>query len=89
MCCCMPAGVSKRLGPLKHILQGRSDRPTPYRSRFGLSAGKYEERFQYLRVYRPGGWEPTIFIDGIEHVELEFGPAAAFCFAAAPSLSTT
>jgi len=31
-------------------------------------ANRYEERFQYLRAWRPGGWEPKIDIVGAEHV---------------------
>jgi lauroyl/myristoyl acyltransferase len=29
---------------------------------------RYEERFQYLRAWRPGGWAPPIDIAGAEHV---------------------
>ena len=35
----------------------------------GFFAGRYEERFQYLRSHRPGGWDPVIRIHGREHVE--------------------
>ena len=35
----------------------------------GFFAGRYEERFQYLRSHRPGGWDPIIRIRGREHVE--------------------
>jgi lauroyl/myristoyl acyltransferase len=31
-------------------------------------ANRYEERFQYMRAWRPGGWEPAIIILGAEHV---------------------
>jgi hypothetical protein len=31
-------------------------------------ANRYEERFQYMRAWRPGGWEPDINIIGHEHV---------------------
>jgi lauroyl/myristoyl acyltransferase len=31
-------------------------------------ANRYEERFQYLRAWRPGGWNPTIDILGAAHV---------------------
>jgi lauroyl/myristoyl acyltransferase len=31
-------------------------------------ANRYEERFHYLRAWRPGGWEPEIDILGQEHV---------------------
>ena len=29
---------------------------------------RFEERFQYMRAWRPGGWEPAIEISGAEHV---------------------
>jgi lauroyl/myristoyl acyltransferase len=32
-------------------------------------ANRYEERFQYLRAWRPGGWTPSIDISGAEHVD--------------------
>jgi lauroyl/myristoyl acyltransferase len=32
-------------------------------------ANRYEERFQYLRAWRPGGWNPKVEIRGQEHVE--------------------
>lgn len=31
-------------------------------------AHRYEERFHYLRAWRPGGWNPEIEIVGVEHV---------------------
>lgn len=31
-------------------------------------AWRYEERFQYLRAWRPGGWSPRIDVVGQEHV---------------------
>ena len=31
-------------------------------------ANRYEERFQYTRAWRPGGWEPEIVIPGAKHV---------------------
>jgi lauroyl/myristoyl acyltransferase len=63
--------VSTRLPALRRILQNREDWPTPLQVEVGIAAGKYEERFQYLRAYRPGGWEPAIYLHGIEHVERE------------------
>jgi lauroyl/myristoyl acyltransferase len=35
----------------------------------GFFATRYLERFQYLRAHRPGGWEPTIRIQGREYVD--------------------
>jgi lauroyl/myristoyl acyltransferase len=34
-----------------------------------LWANRYEERFQYMRAWRPGGWHPAIRILGSEHVK--------------------
>ena len=31
-------------------------------------ANRYEDRFHYLRAWRPGGWEPDIAITGTAHV---------------------
>jgi lauroyl/myristoyl acyltransferase len=63
--------VAKRLGSLRAILGNRPELPTPLQIEIGVSSGKYEERFQYLRAHRPGGWEPEIRIHGIEHIEAE------------------
>jgi hypothetical protein len=35
----------------------------------GILAGQIEERFQYLRAHRPGGWEPIIRIHGSENID--------------------
>lgn len=72
--------MPKRLAPLKRILQDRPDWPTPLQVEIGLSAGKYEERFQYLRASRPGGWEPTIFIHGRKYVDTEFRAGRGMLF---------
>lgn len=74
------SSVRKRLRPLRKILQDNPEWPTPLQVEVGLSAGKYEERFQYLRAYRPDGWEPTIFIHGIEHVEKELRAGRGLLF---------
>jgi lauroyl/myristoyl acyltransferase len=65
------ATISRRLAPLQRILQDSPDLPTALQIEVGISAGKYEERFQYLRAHRPGGWEPQIRIHGAEHVEAQ------------------
>ncbi len=64
-------GISRRLAPLQRILQDAPDLPSAIQIEAGISAGKYEERFQYLRAHRPGGWEPRIHIHGAEHVEAQ------------------
>ncbi len=43
-------------------------------------ANRYEERFHYLRAWRPGGWTPSIGIEGAGHVSaaLERGHGIVF-----------
>ena len=43
-------------------------------------ANRYEDRFHYLRAWRPGGWEPDIAITGTAHVSeaLERGRGIIF-----------
>jgi lauroyl/myristoyl acyltransferase len=43
-------------------------------------ANRYEDRFHYLRAWRPGGWEPEIEIGGGQHVAaaLERGRGIVF-----------
>jgi len=56
----------KRLGPLVASVSGLPDALDIER---GILAGQIEERFQYLRAHRPGGWEPVIRIHGSENVD--------------------
>lgn len=35
-------------------------------------ANRYEERLQYLRAWRPGGWTPKIDVTGEEHISAAF-----------------
>jgi len=72
--------VRKAFGPLQRVLQDRLDWPTPLQIEVGVAAGKYEERFEYLRAFRPGGWEPTIYLHGSEHVEQEFRAGRGIIF---------
>lgn len=51
------------------IMQGCDNQPEPIEIERGFFAGRLEERFQYLRSHRPGGWDPVIRIHGAEHVE--------------------
>src|SRR5262249_11318337 len=47
----------------------------PYASRLAAEnwANRYEERFQYLRAWRPDGWTPEIDILGTEQVRKALG----------------
>jgi lauroyl/myristoyl acyltransferase len=54
---------------LAALFEGVSNRPDALDIERGFFASRYQERFQYLRAHRPGGWEPEICIQGREHVE--------------------
>src|SRR5262245_24377158 len=54
---------------LAALFEGISNIPSVKKIERGFFASRYQERFQYLRAHRPGGWEPEIRIQGREHVE--------------------
>jgi lauroyl/myristoyl acyltransferase len=41
---------------------------------------RYEERFQYLRAWRPGGWKPKITVIGEEHVRAALAQGKGILF---------
>ena len=43
-------------------------------------ANHYGERFQYLRAWRPGGWEPQIDVVGASHVSAALGKGRGIVF---------
>ena len=49
-------------------LHQRMQQENPHRIDVANWANRYEERFQYLRAWRPGGWNPRIDIYGAAHV---------------------
>lgn len=51
------------------LLDGEKGLPSPLEIERGFFAGRYEERFQYLRSHRPGGWDPVVRIHGAGHVQ--------------------
>ena len=50
------------------VLRGTPATIDPRRVAVENWANRYEERFHYMRAWRPGGWEPAIDILGGEHV---------------------
>jgi lauroyl/myristoyl acyltransferase len=54
---------------MRPLLQGFANLPEAWQVERGVLAGQIEERFEYLRAHRPGGWEPEIRFHGSEHVE--------------------
>ena len=43
-------------------------------------ANRYEERFHYMRAWRPGGWTPEIKIAGAEHVQAALSKGGGIIF---------
>lgn len=58
-------------GEMSHIavaFAGKVDVSHVCRIALQIWVNRYRERFQYLRAWRPGGWNPDIEISGSEHV---------------------
>lgn len=51
------------------VLRGMPPAIDPRRVAVENWANRYEERFQYMRAWRPGGWEPAIDVLGGEQVK--------------------
>lgn len=64
-----PGRTAKRMTQLEPMVKGQPGLPDARAIERGVLAGQVEERFEYLRAHRPGGWEPAIRIHGITHVE--------------------
>ena len=43
-------------------------------------ANRYEERFHYLRAWRPGGWNPYLEVVGVEHVSAALAKGRGILF---------
>jgi lauroyl/myristoyl acyltransferase len=63
-----PARTRKETMDIVAVLPGASPAGSTHPLAVENWANRYEERFQYLRAWRPGGWEPAIDIVGGEHV---------------------
>lgn len=64
-----PSRTAANLTIINSFLARRAGVPPALEVERGFFAGRVEERFQYLRSHRPGGWSPVIRIHGAEHVE--------------------
>ncbi len=64
-----PTRTARSVERLKPLVDFVSGLPDALQIEHGILAGQIEERFQYLRAHRPGGWEPVIRIHGRENVE--------------------
>jgi lauroyl/myristoyl acyltransferase len=56
------ASIEKLLAGTRHAMRGRAIATE-------IWCNRYEERFQYLRAWRPGGWNPAIDILGSAHID--------------------
>lgn len=43
-------------------------------------ANRYEERFQYMRAWRPGRWSPRIQITGVENIDIAVAEGRGIVF---------
>lgn len=64
-----PKRTAEHVGRLTTLLAASSGLPSADEIERGILAGQIEERLEYLRAHRPGGWEPEIRVYGAEHVE--------------------
>jgi lauroyl/myristoyl acyltransferase len=51
-----------------------------YRVAVQNRANLYDERFQYLRAWRPGGWNPSLEVVGTEHVSAAIAKGRGIIF---------
>ena len=74
----MRAQSPARARHVELLLQDRGTGMRPCEIVRGQDAHRYLERLQLLRLYRPGGWNPQIRLEGDQHVEkaLEAGNGA-------------
>lgn len=64
-----PRGTARQMEQVRQRCAGRDDLPP---SRFIVTrarAGRIERHLQYLREFRPGGWDPCIEVTGVEHLD--------------------
>lgn len=64
-----PGRTERNLAVISAVLKGEAGFPDPISLERAFFAGRYEERFQYLRAYRPDGWHPVIRVHGTGAVE--------------------
>jgi lauroyl/myristoyl acyltransferase len=66
-----PARTRRQTARIRALLSGNAARDS-YGVAVEIWANRYEERFQYLRAWRPGGWTPNIGVAGAQHVSAAF-----------------
>jgi lauroyl/myristoyl acyltransferase len=65
---CHPRRTAAEVAKIAPTLSGTPAQEMAHEIAVENWANRFEERFQYLRAWRPGGWEPDIEISGAEHV---------------------
>ena len=70
--------TKEKIDNIRKIRGGFFESPQPGTMEIIRASNVIEQKIQYLREYRPGGWNPTISVSGIESVEsaLETGRGA-------------
>lgn len=63
-----PARTRSATAQIANLLSSEDAARNPNRIYVANRANRYEERFQYLRAWRPDGWNPAIDISGAAHV---------------------
>lgn len=63
-----PRRTRKETAQIASLLADAHETGASYEIEVANWANRYEERFQYLRAWGPGGWNPEIEIAGAEHV---------------------
>ena len=64
-----PSRTRNNLAIISPFIESQDKVPAALEIEQSFFAGRLEERFQYLRSHRPGGWHPVVRIHGTEHVE--------------------
>jgi lauroyl/myristoyl acyltransferase len=63
-----PARTRTQTARIRALLSGTHAARDPFHVAVELWANRYEERLQYLRAWRPGGWTPHIDVAGATNV---------------------
>jgi len=63
-----PTRTKRQTAQITTLLAGTGAASDPHGVAVENWANDYEERFQYMRAWRPGGWTPKIDVVGSDHV---------------------
>jgi KDO2-lipid IV(A) lauroyltransferase len=63
-----PKRTAAEVSAIAPTVRGTAAQDTARRIAVENWANRFEERFQYMRAWRPGGWEPSIEISGAKYV---------------------